>query len=405
MGQHRRFETQVIHHGYQQESDQGSLVPPLYQTSTFAFDSAEQGEQRFAGEAEGYVYSRLGNPTVKLLEKRMAILEQGEAALAFGSGMAAVSALLFHLTKSHDHILCSEGVYGCTFGLLQLIEKKHHISHDLIAMTDEDGLRAAIQENTAVIYVETPINPTMTVIDLEMVTNVARDYGIPVVVDNTFCSPYLQKPLTLGCDYVIHSATKYIGGHGDVVAGIVAGPEESLNDMAMTTQKDIGGVLSPFDAWLLIRGLKTLPIRLDRHCDNARQLATKLKAHPMVDHIYYPGDPSFSQYTVAEKQMHAPGGMITFTINGTKEDAQSFLNTLNLIKIAVSLGDAETLIQHPATMTHAVVPKADRAKMGISDSLLRLSVGLEAWEDIWEDLEQALNVIQDQTTQSGQVNG
>lgn len=387
----KRFETELIHSGYNSFDYQDSLVPPIFQTSTFTFKTAEEGEARFAGESEGYIYSRLGNPTVKILESRIAAMEEGEAALAFGSGMAAVSATLFYLTKSGDHILCSDGVYGCTFGLLDMMDEKHGITHDFHPMQTEESLRSAIRKETACIYVETPINPTMKLVDLEMVAKVAKEKNIPVVVDNTFSSPYLQKPLLLGCDYVIHSATKYIGGHGDVIAGLVVGPKEELAVMAMTTQKDIGGVMAPFDAWLLIRGLKTLALRVDRHCINAEHIAENLKAHPKVDKIYYPGDKDFPQYELAQRQMSQPGGMISFELKGTKKDAQQLMNRLKLIKIAVSLGDAETLIQHPATMTHAVVPEEDRKKMGISDRLIRISVGLEAWEDIWEDLKQALD--------------
>jgi methionine-gamma-lyase len=274
------------------------------------------------------------------------------------------------------------------------MEKKHNIGHSLISFNKEENVRAAIRENTACIYIETPINPTMKLVDLERVAQVAKEYGIPVVVDNTFCSPYLQRPIELGCDYVIHSATKYIGGHGDVVAGLVAGRKEPLAEMSMTTLKDIGGIISPFDAWLLLRGLKTLPIRLDRHCDNAERVALQIKEHPHVKKVYFPGDPDFQQYHLAEKQMKRPGGMISFEVKGTKADAQKLLNHCKMIKIAVSLGDAETLIQHPATMTHAVVPEEEREKMGITDTLIRLSVVLEAWEDIWGDLKQALDAYQ-----------
>ncbi|WP_243296670.1 methionine gamma-lyase [Bacillus litorisediminis] len=391
MDQQKRFETQAIHSGYDSLKFQGSLVPPLYQTSTFTFPTAEEGELRFAGESDGYIYSRLGNPTVKVLEDKIAALEQAEAALAFGSGMAAVSATLFYLTKTGDHILCSEGIYGCTFGLLQLLKEKHHISHDLITFDNEETVRKSIHDNTACIYIETPINPTMKLVDLEMVVKVAKEKHIPVIVDNTFCSPYLQQPIKIGCDYVIHSATKYIGGHGDVIAGVVAGKKKNLQEIAKTTLKDIGGVISPMDAWLLIRGLKTLAVRLDRHCENAEKIAPLLKNHPKVTKVYYPGDEEFPQYELAKRQMRKPGGMISFELKGTKEDAQAFLDRCRLIKIAVSLGDAETLIQHPATMTHAVVPQKEREKMGITDTLLRLSVGLEAWEDIWDDLKQALD--------------
>lgn len=387
------FETEVIHKGYRSEEHEGSLVPPIYQTSTFTFTSAEEGEKRFSGEEAGFVYSRLGNPTVKTLEDRMAALEQGEEGLAFGSGMAAVSAVLVALTKTGDHILCSQGVYGCTFGLLQMIKNKYHINHDFSQMSSKEEIEAAIRSETVCIYVETPINPTMKLVDLEMVCQVAREKGITVVVDNTFSSPYLQKPILLGADIVIHSATKYICGHGDVIGGIVVGKKDFIQEVRMTTQKDIGGVMSPFDAWLLLRGLKTLAVRMDRHCENARKIASFLSEHPKIDQVFYPGDKQSPEYSIMKKQMSQPGGLISFTIRGSKEDAQKLLNRLELIKIAVSLGDAETLIQHPATMTHSVVPKAEREKMGIEENLLRLSVGLEAWEDIRDDLNQALQEL------------
>jgi methionine-gamma-lyase len=391
MEKKNRFETEVIHMGYDSGENSGSLVPPLFQSSTFTFANAAQGERRFAGEEEGYIYSRLGNPTVKVLEERMAALEGAEKALAFGSGMAAVSSILFSIVKAGDHILCSQGVYGCTFGLLQLMKEKFNVDHDFSLMESRESVLQAIRPNTVCIYIETPINPTMRLVDLQMVAEAAKEKGIPVVVDNTFCSPYLQKPLEKGCDVVIHSATKYVCGHGDVIAGLAAGSEEFMSKVAMTTLKDMGGVISPFDAWLLLRGLKTLHVRMDRHCENAEKLAASLKAHHAVQSVYFPGDPGHPDYSIAEKQMRRPGGLISFTIKGTKEKAQAFMDKLKLIKIAVSLGDAETLIQHPATMTHAVVPRVEREKMGIDDSLLRLSVGLEAWEDIWEDLKQALS--------------
>ncbi|ASK61999.1 methionine gamma-lyase [Virgibacillus phasianinus] len=393
MSTSKRFETTVIHEGYDAKDMLGSLSTPLFQTSTFTFDSAEQGEKRFAGEEDGYIYSRLGNPTVRVLEERIAKLEQGERGLAFASGMAAVSAVLIALTKANDHIICSSGLYGCTFGLLTMMKEKYNISHDFSSMDSAETIKELIRPETTCIYVETPINPTMKLIDLQMVAAVAKEYDIPVVVDNTFSSPYLQRPLELGCDVVLHSATKYIGGHGDVVAGLVVGKKEFLDSVAMTTQKDIGGIISPFDAWLLLRGLKTLPVRLDRHSDNAEEIFLKLKAHPKIAHVYYPSDENHPDYPIYEKQMKRGGGVIAFTVDGTKEDAQALLNKLSFLKIAVSLGDAETLIEHPATMTHSVIPEAERIQMGITDQLIRISIGLEAAEDIWSDLEQALNQL------------
>jgi methionine-gamma-lyase len=392
-GKKLRFETEVIHTGYESDANLGSLVPPIYQTSTFTFESAEQGENRFAGTEEGFVYSRLGNPTVKVLEDRIAQLEKGEAALAFSSGMAAVSAVLVALTKTGDHILCSKGVYGCSFGLLQVLNDKYKIDHDFSLMDSKEAIEQAIRPNTTCIYIETPINPTMKLVDLKMVAEIANKRGIPIVVDNTFCTPYLQTPLAIGCDVVIHSATKFIGGHGDAIAGLVIGNKNFIETVSRTTRKDFGGVISPFDAWLLLRGLKTLPLRMDRHCENAKKLFDFLHDHPKVEHIFYPGNQIDTDYPIMKKQMKRSGGLISFSVKGTKKTAQLFMNQLNLIKIAVSLGDAETLIQHPATMTHSVIPVEERRKMGIEDNLLRLSVGLEAWEDIKEDLEQALEKI------------
>ncbi|MDX5476508.1 MAG: methionine gamma-lyase [Bacillaceae bacterium] len=389
----KRFETSVIHDGYDSTQFHGSLAPPIYQTSTFSFETAEQGERRFAGEEEGYIYTRLGNPTVKMLEERIAALEKAEAGLAFGSGMAAVSATLIGLTKSNDHILCSQGIYGCTFGLLTLLETKYNVSHSFSMMQTEKEIRDAIRPETSCIYLETPVNPTMMLIDLELVVSIAKEKNIPVVVDNTFSSPYLQNPIELGCDIVLHSATKYIGGHGDVIAGLVVGKKEWIQEISMTTLKDIGGVMAPFDAWLLLRGLKTLPVRMDRHCENAEKLTNMLKESEHVEQVFYPGDVNNPSYSIMKKQMRKGGGLISFTIKGGKEECQQLLNNLKLIKIAVSLGDAETLIQHPATMTHSVVPKETREKMGITDNLIRLSVGLEAWQDIWADLQQALEKL------------
>ncbi len=392
MGDHyKNMETSVLHDGYTSTEHGGSLSVPIYQTSTFTFDSAEQGERRFAGEEGGYIYSRLANPTVEVLEKKMAALEGAEAAIGFGSGMAAVSAVLLASTKTGDHIVCSQGLYGCTFGLLQLMKEKYQIDHSFSLLQTEEELRDVIRPETTCIYIETPINPTMRTIDLQMVAAVAKEHGIPVVVDNTFSTPYLQKPIELGCDVVVHSATKYIGGHGDVVAGVAAGSKDFMSYVKKTAHKDIGGIMSPFDAWLLIRGLKTLPVRMDRHCENTERIYPMLKEHPSVKAVYFPGDPQHEDYEVTNKQMRKGGGLISFELHGDKTTAQKFLNELKLVRLAVSLGDAESLIQHPASMTHSGIPKENRLEMGITDELIRLSVGLEAWEDIWADLEQALD--------------
>ncbi|MGN4444494.1 methionine gamma-lyase [Bacillus cereus group sp. MYBK79-1] len=383
----KHMETALIHHGYTSEEHKGSLTPPLFQTSTFTFETAQQGEASFAGVDPSYIYSRLGNPTVKLFEERMAVLEGGEEALAFGSGMAAISATLIGFLKAGDHIICSNGLYGCTYGFLEVLEEKFMITHSFCDMETEADVENKIRPNTKVIFVETPINPTMKLIDLKQVIQVAKRNGLLVVVDNTFCSPYLQRPLELGCDAVVHSATKYIGGHGDVVAGVTICKTKALAEKIRPMRKDIGGIMAPFDAWLLLRGLKTLAVRMDRHCDNAEKIVSFLKNHDAVEGVWYP------EGELASRQMKRGGGVVSFSVKGGKEETQAFINDLHFITIAVSLGDTETLIQHPATMTHAAIPAELRQEMGIYDNLIRLSVGLESWEDIVSDLEQALKKI------------
>ncbi|EEM69554.1 methionine gamma-lyase [Bacillus cereus] len=383
----KHMETALIHHGYTSEEHKGSLTPPLFQTSTFTFETAQQGEASFAGVDPSYIYSRLGNPTVKLFEERMAVLEGGEEALAFGSGMAAISATLIGFLKAGDHIICSNGLYGCTYGFLEVLEEKFMITHSFCDMETEGDIENKIRPNTKLIFVETPINPTMKLIDLKQVIRVAKRNGLLVIVDNTFCSPYLQRPLELGCDAVVHSATKYIGGHGDVVAGVTICKTKALAEKIRPMRKDIGGIMAPFDAWLLLRGLKTLAVRMDRHCDNAEKIVSFLKNHDAVEGVWYP------EGELASRQMKRGGGVISFSIKGGKEETQAFINDLYFITIAVSLGDTETLIQHPATMTHAAIPAELRQEMGIYDNLIRLSVGLESWEDIVSDLEQALKKI------------
>jgi methionine-gamma-lyase len=371
-------------------NEKGALTPPIYQTSTFVFPDAETGEARFAGDQAGYVYTRIGNPTLTLFEEKMAELEGAEAALAFGSGMAAVSAVLIGLVKSGDHILCSEGLYGCTYGLLNMLREKFDVQFTLVDMTNREQVEQAIRPETKVCYIETPINPTIKLVNLKALSKLAKQHGMTTVVDNTLLSPHFQRPLQLGCDVVLHSATKYIGGHGDVIAGVLCGKQELIDQIRMTTLKDIGGVLSPFDAWLLIRGLKTLGVRMDRHAQSALDVAKFLEGLDQVSHVYYPELPSFAQYELGKEQMQGAGGVLSFHIKGGKREAQAFINRLKLIKIAVSLGDAETLVQHPATMTHAVVPEEERKQMGITDSLIRLSIGLEDVEEIKNDLKKAL---------------
>ncbi|MCY0869325.1 MAG: PLP-dependent transferase [Firmicutes bacterium] len=371
----------------------GSISPPLVQTSTFAFPSAEVGAARFAGKDPGFVYTRLGSPTVAQFERVMAELEGGEAAVAFASGMGAISATLLHTLAAGEHVLCSKGVYGSTFGLLQFMQERLEIAHSFAPLANPDEVRAALRPNTRAVYIETPINPTLALVDIEMVADVAHERGIPVIVDNTFLTPYLQRPLTRGADVAIHSATKYIGGHGDVIAGVAISSGERMGAIRTGTLKDIGSVLSPFDAWLLLRGVRTLAVRMDRHVANAHKVAEFLNGHAQVETVYFPGLATGDQARIRDRQMAAAGAMISFEVRGGYEAGVRMLDALRLIKLAVSLGDIQTLIQHPASMTHSMVPREDRLHMGLSDGLIRLSVGLEDADDLIEDLRAGLDCI------------
>jgi methionine-gamma-lyase len=399
------FETKSIHAADPRQETFGSLTVPLYMTSTYVFPSAEVGGARFAGEAEGMIYSRIANPTTDVLEKAMAELEGAEAGLAFGSGMGAISAVLIALVKSGDHILCSDGLYGCTYGLLTMLKEKFGVQFDLVDMADMERVRSAMRPETKVVYVETPINPTLKVVDLETLSEIAHAGGAQVVVDNTFMTPYLQQPLKFGADVVVHSATKYLGGHGDLIAGVAVGRKAFMDELRFSTLKDMGAVMAPMEAWLILRGLKTLSLRMERHCENAQKVAGFLAAHPKVKQVYFPGFADHPQAEVIARQMRGAGGMIAFEVE-TLEGGRTLMNSVRLAQLAVSLGEATTLIQHPASMTHAVVP-ADvrREEMGIADGLVRLSVGLEHPSDIIADLEQALAKIPAATPESQRGEG
>lgn len=393
MDKKHNFATRTVHAGESHCKQTGALRTPIYQSSTFVFDNVEQGARRFAGEEEGYIYTRLGNPTQTDLEKKMANLENGEAAIAVGSGMAAVSGVILGLLEAGDHMIASETIYGCSHTLFSEMLPKWNIEVDFVDMTDLDNVRDAMKDNTKVIYGETPSNPTMTMIDLKEMAAIAQENDLTTVVDNTFMSPYLQKPLNLGIDIVIHSATKYISGHGDTIAGIIVGPEDLIGEFRMTTIKDIGGIIAPFDAFLLLRGLKTLAVRMDRTCENAMEIAKFLKSHPAVETVSFPGLPEHPQHELANKQMKDYGGLMSFELKGGIEAGKKLMNSVELCVLAVSLGDVDTLIQHPASMTHSVVPKEERLAGGITDGLVRLSVGIEDVEDIIDDLKQALDQL------------
>ena len=387
------FATTAIHHGYRPEDHHGALVPPIYLTSTFTFPSAEQGGRCFAGEAEGYIYTRIANPTLALLESRMAALEGGAAAVAFGSGMGAITATLWTLLRPGDEILVDKTVYGCTYAFLHhgIGEFGVRVTH--VDMTDAAAVEAAMASRPKVVYFETPANPNMRLVDIQAVAAAAHRAGALVVVDNTYCTPYLQQPLALGADVVVHSATKYISGHGDVTAGVAVAADAELGDrIRLQGLKDMtGAVLSPQDAALLLRGLKTLALRMDRHCDNALAVARLLQAHPAVAKVSYPGLAEDPQYALAQRQMRKPGGMIAFELHGGIAAGRAFIDALQMVACAVSLGDAESLAQHPASMTHSTYTEDQRAAAVISEGLVRLSAGLEDTDDLLADVRRALD--------------
>jgi methionine-gamma-lyase len=385
-----KLATKVIHAGHQRDA-YGALVSPLYQSATFVFDNAEQGGARFAGDQQGYIYTRLGNPTTAELERKIAALEGSDAAAATASGMAAVSAALLANLNCGDHLVASKAVYGCTYALMTEQLKKFGIEVTLVDFCDMKAITQALQPNTKALFCETPVNPHLDVYDLFAIAQMAKQHDLVSIVDNTFMTPLLQRPLAFGIDMVIHSATKYLNGHGDVIAGLVCGSEEMIHKVKYEILKDFGGVLSPHDAWLILRGLKTLDVRLTRHCDSAQQVAEYLDAHPQVARVYYPGLPHHQGHRLLGVQMLRAGGVIAFELDTSLEGAIGFVNRLKMFTIAVSLGDAESLIQHPASMTHSPYSPQERHAAGISDNLLRISVGLEAVEDIIADLQQAFD--------------
>lgn len=385
------FSTRAIHHGYDPLSHGGALVPPVYQTATFAFPTVEFGAACFAGEESGHFYSRISNPTLALLEQRMASLEGGEAGLALASGMGAITSTLWTLLRPGDELIVGRTLYGCTFAYLHHGIGEFGVKIQHVDLNDEKALKAAITSKTRMIYFESPANPNMHLVDIAAVAQAVRGRDIHIVVDNTYCTPYLQRPLELGADLVVHSATKYLSGHGDITAGLVVGRKALIDRIRLEGLKDMtGAVLSPHDASLLMRGMKTLALRMERHCSNAQQLAEYLARQPQVELIHYPGLPGFAQHALAQRQMRLPGGMIAFELKGGIEAGRRFMNALQLFSRAVSLGDAESLAQHPASMTHSSYTPQERAHHGISEGLVRLSVGLEDIDDLVADIAQAL---------------
>lgn len=390
------FGTKAIHAGNVRDKQYGALTMPIYQTSTFFFDNCEQGGRRFAGQEEGYIYTRLGNPTTTVLEDKVAALENGEACAAASSGIGAISSCLWSIAAAGKHILADETLYGCTFALLNHGLTRYGVEVTFIDTSDLEAVKANLKENTVCVYLETPANPNLKITDIAEISKIAHSYNpeIKVVCDNTFASPYLQRPLELGADVVVHSATKYLNGHGDVIAGFVVGKADFIQQVKLFGIKDMtGSVMGPFEAFLILRGLKTLEIRMQRHCANAKTVAEFLENNEKVEKVYYPGLESHVGYEIAKKQMSDFGAMISFEVKGGKEAGMKFVNSLSLATIAVSLGDAETLIEHPASMTHSTYSESELEAAGISTGLIRISVGLENVEDIIEDLKMGFEKI------------
>jgi cystathionine gamma-lyase/cystathionine beta-lyase/cystathionine gamma-lyase/homocysteine desulfhydrase len=377
------FSTKAVHAGIEPDPSTGSIMTPIHLTSTYV--------QEELGKNKGYEYSRVSNPTRTVLEKNIAALENGATGLAFASGMAAETAI-FHLLASGDHVILSRNVYGGTYRLGKLVLNNFQLDFEFVDTTDINYVKNAIQPNTKMVFIETPTNPTMEITDLTAVAKLSKNHKLVSVVDNTFATPYAQNPLDYGIDIVVHSATKYINGHSDMLGGLVVLNDPALTERLLFIQKSTGGVMSPFDAWQCLRGIKTLAVRMDRHHTNAMEVALWLSKQRKIEKVNYPGLITHPQHRLAQKQMRGFGGMISFDL-GSLDRAKMFLKSVQLCALAESLGGVETLISHPATMTHASVPPEERMAIGVTDGLVRISVGIENVEDIIADLKQALKVI------------
>lgn len=383
------FNTKLVHAGIPEDA-YGSVVTPIYQTSTFAFRNAQQGANRFAGTEDGYIYTRIGNPTTAALEENVAQLENGFGATAMASGMGAVSTVYLALLSAGDHMVSTDSVYGPSRGLMEKHMSRFGVASTYVDTSDLENLRKAMQPNTKLVYVESPSNPAMSVTDLAGAAQIAHAAGALLVVDNTFASPHLQKPLDLGADVVLHSVTKFINGHADIVGGIVVAKTEALHKQIRSMLVNLGANMDPHQAYMVSRGLKTLALRVERAEQNARKVAPWLEAHPQVAWVRYIGLPSHPQHDLAKRQMTGFGSMISFELKGGMEAGRVVMDNVHLAGLAVSLGGVETLVSHPASMTHAGMARENRLAAGISDGLVRLSVGIEDVEDILADLEQAL---------------
>jgi methionine-gamma-lyase len=383
------FNTKLVHAGIREDA-YGAVVTPIYQTSTFAFRNAQQGADRFAGTEDGYIYTRIGNPTTDALEENVAQLENGFGSTAMASGMGAVSTVYLALLSAGDHMVSTDSVYGPSRGLMEKHMSRFKVESTYVDTSDLENLRQAMRPNTKVVYIESPSNPAMSVTDIRGAAQIAHAAGALLVVDNTFASPHLQKPLDLGADVVLHSVTKFINGHADIVGGIVVAKTEALHKQIRAMLINLGANMDPHQAYMVSRGLKTLAIRVERAQENAKVVADWLAAHPAVAWVRYVGQASHPQHELAMRQMSGPGSMIAFELKGGTEAGRILMDSVHLAGLAVSLGGVETLISHPASMTHAGMARDNRIAAGITDGLVRLAVGIEDVEDIISDLEQAL---------------
>ncbi len=386
------FNSKLIHGGDFNDA-LGSATVPIYQTSTFKFDNAEHGAACFAGESNGYIYTRIGNPTINALETLLAELEGGFGGIATSSGMAAVNTVYGAMLAQGDHVVSSAAVYGPSRVVLETYYKKYGVESTFVNTANFEEVKNAIRPETKLLYIETPANPTMEITDLEACCKLAHQHGITVAVDNTFCSPYLQRPIEMGADIVLHSLTKFINGHADIVGGVVVAKDEALYKKLRPIMVTLGFNMDPHQAYLVIRGVKTLSIRIDRAQESAMKLAAYLENHPKVAWVKYPGLESHPQHELAKRQMDGFGSMISFELKGGLEAGRVMMNSVQMAILAVSLGGVETLIQHPASMTHSKVSAEGKLKAGITDGLVRYSVGIEDVDDLMADLEQALQKV------------
>jgi methionine-gamma-lyase len=384
------YATKAIHAGEESLPRTGPLIPPIYQNSTFRFATAEECVTGFTDESADHVYTRWGNPTESVLEAKIAALEGSEDALATASGMAAISTALLTLLEHGDHVVAMDSLYSASHNLLNEDLPRMGIETTFVDGTDANEIEQAIQANTKAVYIESPANPTLKLVDIRAYAEIARSYSITTIIDNTFASPCGQQPIALGIDVVLHSMTKYLSGNGTVIAGAIAASARFVERAKTQVLRNFGGVISPFNAWLTLHGIATLPLRFARHCENAYQVATFLENHPAIEWVRYPGLPSHPQHQLAKRQMQCFGGMIAFELKDGVEAGKRLVNRVQVCSLAVSLGDVRTLICHPASTTHLHIPAEVRKRSGISDGLVRLSVGLEDAEDIIADLAQAL---------------